>query len=451
MMRTRKVVNDMSKNINNLNFTRECAMNYAEEMHNNGSDTMTIPDCYSSIDGNVSFDSIEYFDECKTVIISPNVKTIPEYCFAGTDIRSVTMLGVELVSFSAFEGCRELVNLCAPNVKSIKENGFADCEKLSEVYMPNLSSISYLAFDNTNITTFDVSESMLFIGAGALRNPRSQITIELGKATPFIEGLSSDIFYTADVENNRYDTINGSLYSKDHTVLYSYCQPIDEHTDILPSTAVIERYAFCNAKADKIVIPESVLLIKDKAFVDANIETLEIRSRNVSIENNAGLSRADVSALSFPNDHSYLRTAENYIINGDTLIYLKIREADIEKDLFMFPDTTPIRHIAKESICYKLNKKISVFFPNDLVQLDHDPFSHGSSENISEVILHSNISEINDEAFEHFTGKVNLPIPADNYYSKEGFLYGAEDIIFPINLARYRLYKPEAFSDEEDY
>ena len=429
-------------------FTREDAMNLVEEMHKNGSSSITIPENFSTIEGNVSFDSIEYFDECKTVVLSANIKNVPEYCFAGTGIRNITMIGAEYIGISAFEGCSELASICAPNIKSIKESGFADCTSLKEIHLPNLISVSYLAFDNSGIENFDAPDSLVYIGAGAFDNDKKTITLNLGKSKPYIEGIIPTIFYTTDNGNPYYTSINGSLFSKDLTVLYSFYNGNAPEVEIPESTTIIGRYAFGGINVEKLVIPESVIFIKDNAFVDAKIGTLEIKSKNVSFENGAGLSEADIAKLECPNDHRCLKCGSNYIIEDDTLLYLSIRKSDCNNDKYSLDGFPLLRYIKKGAIHYCGKLPLTIEFHDGLVRLDGNPFSKHS--NIKKIILPSTISDISEETFEIFVGDIDIAGTENiNFYSEKGLLYKTDDPVLPFNMAKHRNNKPIMFKYDD--
>ena len=74
----------------------------------------------------------------KTVTLAASVKTIGALAFADcTDLKQITLPGVETLAWSCFNGCTSLVNITLPEtLHSIADQVFYRCSKLSGITVP---------------------------------------------------------------------------------------------------------------------------------------------------------------------------------------------------------------------------------------------------------------------------------------------------------------------------
>ena len=128
-----------------------------------------------------------------SITLGEEVKTIPDYFFYDTDIKSVNLSNIEKIGKFAFVDCDGLTSVNLDNVTEIDEYAFAACDGLTEVTIPegmknlqndaftlcdNLSTVKYNApaceisgtpFENSGVTTMifgkDVAEIPANIGA----------------------------------------------------------------------------------------------------------------------------------------------------------------------------------------------------------------------------------------------------------------------------------------------
>lgn len=67
------------------------------------------------------------------VIISDNIKTVPDYAFYDVTTLKKAIVNAELINFRAFSGCTNLSDLCL-NVQQIKYDAFANTGNLKNIY-----------------------------------------------------------------------------------------------------------------------------------------------------------------------------------------------------------------------------------------------------------------------------------------------------------------------------
>ena len=74
----------------------------------------------------------------ETVLLSGNLTTIPDYCFAGEKLKSILIPdSVTSIGISAFEGCHDLAEVqLGSGVQFIGERTFFDCGALAQIVLP---------------------------------------------------------------------------------------------------------------------------------------------------------------------------------------------------------------------------------------------------------------------------------------------------------------------------
>ncbi len=108
------------------------------------------------------------------LVIPPQITSIPENCFKGTKIRTVTFPStLKTMGQRAFEGCTNLTSVELPaSLESMKNHIFASCTSLESVDVSkctNLKEIGNYCFEKSKITEFDFTPfaaNMETIGVG---------------------------------------------------------------------------------------------------------------------------------------------------------------------------------------------------------------------------------------------------------------------------------------------
>lgn len=192
--------------------------------------------------------------------------------------------GIETICNTAFQDCSNLTDIVIPDsVTVISDSAFEGCTGLTSIVIPNsVTAIFDGAFEGcTGLTSIEIPASVNYIAKNSLSNIGPQLHISV------------------DLENQKYLSLEGSLYSKDGSILYHYCEKeIDEFT--IPSTvttiascafewsyletvvignsiAVIEEYTFFCAHIEKVYIPDTIKKIGSASFVSCEIKEIHIR------------------------------------------------------------------------------------------------------------------------------------------------------------------------------
>ena len=200
---------------------------------------------------------------------NPNV-VIPDKISKGSVIS---------INESAFENSQEfLQSVTIPgSVKKIESGTFSECSLLQSVIIsPGVKFIEENAFYCcTSLTHIEIPKSVTKIGAGAFSNCSSITNIIIPESVTNIEegifsGCTSLVEITVHPKNKKYSSYDGSLYSKNGTVLYQYAiGKNSEYFDIPESVVEISASAFSGCNTVKnINIPNNVRIIGASAFKD---------------------------------------------------------------------------------------------------------------------------------------------------------------------------------------
>lgn len=226
-------------------------------------DNVIIPDTYNdNIHGSYPVTHIKYnaFKECSDlthITIGSNITYIDDYAFAWCDkLASITIPnGVTSVGSSVFYNCSSLTDVVFESnsqLAVISANMFQSCTSLKSLTIPSsVTSIDTGAFyDCSSLTNIVIPSSVGEIGEQAFYNCNSLINI------------------TVDESNPSYKSVNGSLYTKDGTMLIQYAAGQSVTTFSIPDgVTTIYPNAFLNCTSlVNVTIPDSVTDIYGGAF-----------------------------------------------------------------------------------------------------------------------------------------------------------------------------------------
>ena len=184
-----------------------------------------------------------------------SVTSIGDFAFSGChNLNSITIpSSVKSIEGWAFQFCDSLTSITIPNsVTSIGKAAFSQCSSLTSVTIPNgVESIGDEAFYSCeNLILITIPSSVTSVG----KNPFA-----------FCRGLEKII---VDVNNKKYMSKNGVLFSKDGTHIIAYpCGKKEKQYEIPAGVTIIEDVAFNGClNLISITIPSSVTSIGEMAF-----------------------------------------------------------------------------------------------------------------------------------------------------------------------------------------
>ena len=137
------------------------------------------------------------------LVIPTAITSIPESCFQGTKISSVTFHdGVETIGQRAFQSCKNITGVTLPEgLKVLKNHVFADCSGLLSVNTSKctqLQEIGEYCFEKTQITSFDFTpfvEAFTTIGNGVFNNCTKMTSVISYEKLDRVTKIGDNMFY----------------------------------------------------------------------------------------------------------------------------------------------------------------------------------------------------------------------------------------------------------------
>ncbi|MEZ5327700.1 MAG: leucine-rich repeat domain-containing protein [Verrucomicrobiales bacterium] len=255
--------------------------------------TVEIPD---EIDGmpvvNIGSQAFQYCDGLTEISIPSTVVSIGLQAFRGCDGLMVMDIPDSVVNIGsgAFSDCIGMKSITLPsNISAIESNSFLGCSSLASVSIPStVVSIGEDAFKNCrSLRDVIIPDSIATIGSDAFSDcisfrriniPNSVIFIGFG-AFSYCSNLES---ITVEMENPRYTSEDGILFSKSKELIYQYPAAKGGNYDIPQGTTRIAESAFGGCRnVAAIRIPSSVITIDWRAFMDCTSITEILIPQNV--------------------------------------------------------------------------------------------------------------------------------------------------------------------------
>lgn len=246
---------------------------------------------YQSIDGNLF---------CK------DKKTLLRYATGKTEAEYSIPDGITVVGSYSFYDCDNLNEVVfSDTVVIIESNAFYDCDILSDIVLSNSVEIieSFAVGLCPSITDIEITEKVTSIGRMAFAGCDNLITVTIPKSVINIESAAFSLndkleSITVALDNEKYCSIDGNLFSEDKTELIQYCIGKTDSEYVVPNTVkILDEYSFSYSKnLTKLTIPKSVTNIKKNAFsvsgylkdvyyegTDEEWDLIEIESNNTSL------------------------------------------------------------------------------------------------------------------------------------------------------------------------
>ncbi|MGN1306987.1 MAG: leucine-rich repeat protein [Faecousia sp.] len=198
----------------------------------------------------------------KKVTVCSGVTSVSQFAFCDlTGLETVSLPDtVTVIGKMAFVCCASLTSVVLPAaVKEIPYALFGDCASLTSVTAPGVTSIGDFAFQDTSMTSFEVSKQLTDISSLAFfKTPIEAFTVEAGNPV-----------YTASA---------GVLYTDAGKTLFAYPQGNPTDYFRIPTTVKkVGKYAFSYTYAlTQVVIPNSVEVLEESAFQGAGLISVTI-------------------------------------------------------------------------------------------------------------------------------------------------------------------------------
>ena len=280
--------------------------------------------------------------------------------------------------------------------KSYAVVGIGTCEDM-DIRIPSIykgypvTSIRDEAFDDYGIIT-------------SITIPKTVINIE-----PFAFSYCLSLTnFIVDVNNNRYTSVAGNLYTKDGNSLIAYARGKNDTSFIIPSHVTsIETAAFYYCKnLTNIIISGSVKHIGSYAFIFCEgLTSIIIPANVVNIENYAFLRCHNLENIIVSEKNNYYKSMDGnlYSKDGAKLIQYAIGEKDSS---FIIPDCVMSIGDSAFHYCESLT---SIIIPNSVTSIEESAFY--GCRSITNITIPESVTSIGEEAFSHCSSLTNITIP----------------------------------------
>lgn len=195
---------------------------------------------------------------------------------------SIEFIGESVFSTSAslrynkFDNAYYLGNDNNPYLVLVKVDSSATSCEIN----PNTKIIGSHAFDGSKLSNIEIPDSVISLGYRSFFSCTKLETLIIGSGVKHIDSymLGADARLKSihvDENNAYYKAVDGSLYSKDGTVLVRYATGSEESLFVIPDTVTtIAPLAFCGSKTlIEVIIGEGVTSIGESAFASCKALT----------------------------------------------------------------------------------------------------------------------------------------------------------------------------------
>ena len=245
--------------------------------------------------------------------------------YTGSSTEVTIPDGVTEISTEAFTNA-QLTKLWIPaSVRVIGDDAFVsqDLKAITfqddEAHPSQLATIGDRAFQSTSLATMTLPGSVVTIGDNAfagmsrLTSVRLGAKVAAGQLVAAFPGANALTSIEVDVDNANYASVDGVLYTKDHSHLIAYPQAKNKGGSyaVLDGTTDIDEYAFADASVTSVTLPSSLRRIGDYAFESSRLTSLTLPDSFETIGSWAfsyasNLARVDLGGTTTVSDDAFL-------------------------------------------------------------------------------------------------------------------------------------------------
>ena len=227
-------------------------------------------------------------------LINEETKVIAGTAFAGRQyIRNIEIPDKVLsIGSQAFRGCSEIKSMVIPNsVIYIRYEAFGNCDLTNLTLGTGVKIIDNNAFNNCRFSNIIIPDSVMYIGNSVFFGCQNLETINIGQGVSYI---GESVFWcceklsqiTVDLNNEKFKSIDGNLYTKDGETLLQYALAKSSEKFVVPNgVKYISSYAFRGCEnLVQVIMSNSLKSIGEYAFADCiALESLVIDKNMIDI------------------------------------------------------------------------------------------------------------------------------------------------------------------------
>ncbi|MBQ8310975.1 MAG: leucine-rich repeat protein [Clostridia bacterium] len=368
-----------------------------------------------------------------------NIKTAKIPAWVVDDLEKANLETVEIIAGeslgnSAFKGCELLKNITLPaSVTEIGDSAFLGCKSLEEIAIPaGVTKIGLSVFKNcTSLARVDIADHITSIGFAAFKGCVSLAEVKIPAAVESIDqqafaACAALVKIEVATENTAYQTIDGSLYTKDGKVLMQYAAGKTDESFAVPSTVLtIDPCAFENCTALKtLTIPATVTSIGNAAFSGcASLANVTVPSWAIGFIPKTALQGIVINAGE--------SIAANAFANSPVLVSVSIPASvtSIGKQAFggcdalttIIVDDANAAYKAINNVLYTKDGKTLIQYaaakaetaftvPAEVTAIEANAFANAAT--LTELIVPATVATIGNGAFDGCNALANVNIPA---------------------------------------
>ena len=188
----------------------------------------------------------------ETAILPQGIKSTQEECetaLSESENLRILILPEGLKIVDGFNSCPKLTGLILPEgLEIIESHAFCGCESITAIRIPaSVKSISGSSFAGCNIAAYEIDEN-----------------------------------------NPYYTVIDGVLYSKDFKTLVAFPSAYPKKHFVVPNTTVIiGEHAFMDSQIESVEIPNGLTTIQEWSFEGSHIQSIDMPDTVTSIGDGA--------------------------------------------------------------------------------------------------------------------------------------------------------------------
>ena len=368
----------------------------------------------------------------ESFVVPNKVNTIYPYTFSDCKLlKQIDLNNVEKIERRAFTACFSLSNIeINSSVKVIDPMAFAECNSINI----NISADNNYFIENDGIILNKDGTEMIYITQSAVKNNTLKIpdTIKNLSAIPynhlqnlklieipnsvisiddkFFQDRKVDVELRFEEDNEKYNTKNNGVYSKDGTILYTHFK--NEKSIVVPEgVKQIKDYAFSLLlQLSQVVFPQSIETIGQYIFRSCyQIHSLSL-GKNVKTLGNLFDSYSGINDLTIDKDNPYYTVDNHMIFNKEKTVLIRLIYGTYNEVIV----PTGVSDISAYAFSYNFIGEI--ILPETLKRLDG--FQYAFS--LQRLEIPSSVTQIGGNCFFEASELKEIII-----HKPEGSIYGA--------------------------